>query len=438
MLAELSKRLLVFLILTSLVAVEAGSAAESETPELGERVDAFLQPYLDIGHLSGTLLIAEKHKVLYEKSFGMANHELEVANTAETRFGVGSVNKPMTIVILARLLEMEKLALTDPLEKYLPDFPRAEEITVEHLLTHSAGIVHRVTEPLDETRSQTPATMVELAAKRELVFAPGSDSVYSSGGFSVLARVLELAGGKSYRDLLEEHVLIPAGMTHTADVGARTLLPYRASSYTFDTEGLLNSRPSDISYLVGAGSVYSTPRDLFAMQQALLAGKLGGKAQELLIRESGNLSWNGAAHGYRAFVDYDAKSGITVAVASNLTSGALDRIREALPRLAAGEKLPIPAPIKATAVEVDRQVLTSYEGAYELRPGRNLELRIVDGRVRMEEWLLIPTSKTTLFSPQDYAEIEVMLDEAGEVDRLEWTIGEQTFTLPRVGGPESD
>ncbi len=74
-------------------------AADSE---LEERIDAYLRPYLEIGHLSGTILVASGDEVLYHKSFGLADQELDVANTPDTRFGVGSVNKPMTIVILAR------------------------------------------------------------------------------------------------------------------------------------------------------------------------------------------------------------------------------------------------------------------------------------------------------------------------------------------------
>ena len=412
--------------------VVAAAAAETAAPSLEQRVDSQLQPYLDVGHLSGTLLIARGAEVVYEKSFGLANHEHDVAHTPRTRFCVGSINKPMTIVILARLLEAEKLALADELAKFLPDFPRAGEITVGHLLRHTAGIRHRVTEPLDETRPQTPASMVELAAARDLVFEPGSKSVYSSAGFSILARVLELAGGKPYAELLAEHVLRPAGMTDTSDAGTRAILKHRAASYYFDTDGWLNAPPADVSHLVGAGSVYSTPRDLLALQRALLAGKLGKKAQELLVREGGNLSWNGLAQGFRAFADHDAATGVSVVLASNVTSGALDRIRDALPRIAAGEEVPAPSAIQAVAAAVDPKVLGSYQGAYELRPGRNLELRLVDGRVLMEEWLLIPTSRTTLFSPQDYAEIEVVLEEDGAVSRLDWTIGGNTYPLPRV------
>ena len=95
-------------------------AAGAQPPSLEQRVDRYLQPYLDIGHLSGTLLIARDEEVVYEKSFGLADREHGVENTPRSRFCVGSVNKPMTIVILARLLEAEKLALTDSLDRFVP------------------------------------------------------------------------------------------------------------------------------------------------------------------------------------------------------------------------------------------------------------------------------------------------------------------------------
>jgi CubicO group peptidase (beta-lactamase class C family) len=410
----------------------------ADAPTLEEPIDRYLAPYNEIGHLSASLLVARGDEVLYEKSFGSADLEHAVPITTGTKFCIGSVNKPMTIVIAARLIELDKLALTDPLSKFLPAFPRADEITVDHMLDHRAGIPHRVTDPIDETRPQTPASMVALAARRSLVFAPGSDSVYSSAGFSVLARVLELAGGKPYAELLADHLLKPAGMTETSDAGTRAILEGRASSYAFDTDGLLNTAPEDVSYLVGAGSVYSTPRDLLSMQRALLDGRLGVKAREALVHENGDLRWNGLAAGFRAFADHDAASGITVIVASNLVSGALDRIRQALPKIAAGEPVAPPAPIRAEAVAVDPRRLASYAGAYQLRPGRNLELRIVDGRVRMNEWLLIPTSPTTLFSPQDYAEIEVVFGDDGRVTRLDWTTGGGTYPLPRVDTTASE
>ena len=123
----------------ALAMLGAALAAAAE-PTLEERIDAQLQPYLDVGHLSGTVLVAAGEDVLYERSFGLANREHGVANAPDTRFCVGSVNKPMTLVILARLIELEKLSLGDSLSKYLPEFPRAGDITVGFLAGHGAGI----------------------------------------------------------------------------------------------------------------------------------------------------------------------------------------------------------------------------------------------------------------------------------------------------------
>ena len=338
----------------------------------------------------------------------------------------------MTIVILARLIEEGKVKLSDRLAQYAPTFPRGEDITVEHLLNHSSGIAHRVTSELDETRPQTAASVLALAAKSELVFEPGSDSVYSSAGFSVLARVLEIASGESYSQLLEQYVLRPAGMAATSDAGSREIMKNRAKAYFFDTAGLVNAPPRDISYLVGAGSVFSTPADLYAMQSALLAGKFGKRASEALVRENGGLAWNGSAAGYRTFADYDAESDISLIMATNLTSGAIDRIRKAVPAIAAGAAVPVPAAINAAAIDVQASLLEQYQGLYQLRPGRNLELRVTEGRVTMDDWLLIPVAQATFFSPQDYAEITVVQRDDGSVERLDWKIGEDVYPLPRI------
>ena len=405
------------------------TAADSD---LEEQVDAYLRPYLEIGHLSGTILLAKGDEIVYHKSFGLADHELDVPNTLRTRFGVGSVNKPMTIVILARLIEDGKLDLSDRLAQYVPDFPRGEEISVEHLLYHRSGIPHRVTSALDETRPQTAASMLAIAAKSELVFEPGSDSVYSSAGFSVLARVMEIASGESYSQLLHRYVLVPAGMAETSDTGSREIMKSRAKAYFFDTAGLINSPPGDISYLIGAGSVFSTPADLYAMQRALNSGKFGKQASVALVRDNGSFSWNGSAAGYRTFADYDAESGISLIMATNLTSGAIDRIRKAVPAIAAGADVPLPAKINAAAIDVDPRVLESYQGSYQLRAGRNLQLSVADGRVTMDDWLLIPVGEATFFSPQDYAEITVVQRDDGSVERLDWKIGDDVYPLPRI------
>jgi len=126
------------------------TAAPPSAAELKSRIDAYVQPFLEDGHLSGTLLVARGANVLYERSFGMADYEHGVANTPETRFGVASITKPMTAMIARQLMAEKKLSATDTLQKWIPGFPGGDRITIDHLLEHRAGIPHRVTADHEE------------------------------------------------------------------------------------------------------------------------------------------------------------------------------------------------------------------------------------------------------------------------------------------------
>ena len=404
----------------------------AQPKDLAKRIDAYVEPFLEDGHLAGTLLVSRDGEVVYEKSWGMADRESEVRNTSETAFLVASVTKPITVMIASQLVDENRLNVEDTLDRWLPDFPRANEITVEHLLGHTAGIKHQLTERDDRSTRRSAADMVKMAAGQPLTFDPGTQSAYSSGGFSVLARVLELAGGASYADLLETRIFEPSGMQHTIDATAGTGDLAVAVSYQLVPGGVKRSPEQDYSYIVGAGSVYSTPADLHRLVTRLLDGTLGLAARDVLLRDDG-FRWNGRTSGYRAFVDYHLDDGIVVIFAGNLLTGAIDQIRQNVPKLARGDVIDTPAPLAIEAFDIGAEKLASYAGAYRLRPDFDIELYIEDGILFASEWLLIPTSETTFFSPSDYGSIEVVMAEGGtEVERIDWTVGGRTWPCPRV------
>ena len=414
------------------LALLASSPVLPADEALGQRIDDYLEPFVQAGHLSGSILVARGGETLYSRSYGFANRELEVSNESGTRFCIASITKPMTQVIAIRLVERKRLALGDKLSKWIPSFPRAEEITVEMLLRHQAGIPHRVTTELEEAVPHSAAEMVELASAKDLLFDPGSDSAYSSGGYAILARVLELASGKSFSELLAEHVFSPAGLDSSLHPTGSALIPRRASSYRIAAGGaIVNAALKNYSFLVGAGSVFSTPGDLVKLMRGVVDGSFGELVTSQLLDEDG-LSWNGRTNGYRAFADYDPESDVYVAFASNILTGAGDMLRRDLPRLVAGEKVARPRVPESRLVVVDPGLLESYEGDYELRPGSLLTLSHEDGEVRMSGWLLLPISDTSFFSPQDYGVVTVVRGEDGSVERLDWVIGDQTYPMPRV------
>ena len=141
----------------------------------------------------GVVLISQRGKIIYRKAFGLANVELEVPMKEEIVFNIASITKQFTAVAILQLSEQGKLSLQDKLTKYLPDYPAGDQITIENLLTHTAGIP-----------GPAPEAMAKLQARRDLVslqdiiatfknrpldFAPGTKSSYSNNGYMCWARL---------------------------------------------------------------------------------------------------------------------------------------------------------------------------------------------------------------------------------------------------------
>jgi CubicO group peptidase (beta-lactamase class C family) len=388
--------------------------------EISARVSEYLQPLIDSKELSGTLLIGRGSKVVFEKSYGMANYELGVLNTPKTRFCIASVSKPITYIILLKLLEAGKLDLKDPISKWFPDFPRGAEITVEHLASHSSGLPHRVTTDAEEVEAHTAADMVEFAKRAKLIHEPGSQSGYSSAGYSVLSRVLELAAGKSFEQLLLEIVLAPVGATQTVHPYGRSLLPDRAAGYFRGVDSPINAPFQDLSFLVGAGSLFSTPSDLHKIAQGVINGTYGSQCKEKMIRKEG-LRWAGYTNGYRAFVNYYIDTDIYVIFAGNLFTGAGNFVNTGVSAIVSGEKIELPSVPRVTPMALSASDRKKFEGTYQLSPGQNEELRFQGSNwATLGDWILIPNGSNSFYSPQDYNFVQAVNGSNGSVDALQW------------------
>ena len=128
------------LLLVGLVVPRLGSAHWQKADNLEAKVDAYVKPLLEMKAFSGSILIAKKGQVLLSKGYGMANYELDVPNTPQTKFHIASITKTFTATAILLLQERGMLNVSDPLTKYIPDYPNGDKITIHHLLTHTSGI----------------------------------------------------------------------------------------------------------------------------------------------------------------------------------------------------------------------------------------------------------------------------------------------------------
>lgn len=237
--------------------------------------DAFARA-AEAGRFSGAVLVARDGQPLFQQAYGMADRERRVANTLETRFNLGSMNKMFTAVAIAQLVAQGKLSFKDPVAKYLPDFPTpaaARKIRIEHLLTHTSGLGSYFSPRFFRERPQTVAAMMSVARDdTTLAFEPGNGLRYSNTAFLALGAIIEKVTGQDYYDYIRQHVFAPAGMTASswpsaAEPGrALEYMPSRDGSGGWVADGFRRGSP--------AGGGVSTVGDLLRFSQALLSGRL--------------------------------------------------------------------------------------------------------------------------------------------------------------------
>jgi len=410
----------------------SSNAAQLDATRFSHAMDAYVAPLVTGDQLSGELLVAQNGRIVLERSWGYANRELKSPVTPETRFNIASITKPMTGCVERMLIAEGKLSMDDTLGKWISGFPSGDKITIRHLSYHMAGIPHRVTTEKDESQPLTPAEVVEYAKKSTLMFEPGEKSIYSSAGYTVLARVLELASGMSYADLMRTKLFEPLGMTHSSHSDNREIVPDRAASYVPGPKGWENAPLKDMSFLAGAGSITSTARDLHKFVEAVRLGKLGPENRAAWVR-GGKINLNGSSNGFRANASWDSATGITTIITCNAVNGAADMILQAVPKLAAGQKLAPAQPPHFVTKQLPEALLRSYEGYYLVPGNIRTEVRAKNGGLSVSEWTLMPTSDTTFVSLRDWGQVSVILGEGNKVERFNWRIGDQTYPCPKVG-----
>jgi CubicO group peptidase (beta-lactamase class C family) len=264
----------------AVVVMLAAGPAAGEAQDSAGRIDALITRYLDYGKFNGSVLVAENGQVILTKGYGYANFEWDIPCTPDTKFRLGSITKQFTAMLILRQVERGKIALDDPMGKYLPGYPKhqAERVTVRQLLNHTSGIPNytEIRSPRDPHEARVPwmlDSLIAVFSGLPLEFEPETRMKYSNSGYVLLGKILENLTGRSYERLLQEEILSPLGMKNTGYDHAAPILPKRAAGYE-RSGGLKNAEYLDMSIPHAAGAMYSTVEDLLIWDQALYTEKL--------------------------------------------------------------------------------------------------------------------------------------------------------------------
>lgn len=165
------------------------------------KVDDFIKTEMRKQSIPGvSLAVVKNGQIVLAKGYGLANVEHQIAVKPETIFQSGSVGKQFTATAVMMLVEEGKINLDEKIGKYLGEVPESwKNITVRHLLTHTAGLTDYPKE-FDFRRDYTEDELLKRAQAIPVAFQPGEKWQYSNMGYMTLGILIGKVTGKFYGD----------------------------------------------------------------------------------------------------------------------------------------------------------------------------------------------------------------------------------------------
>jgi len=215
----------------------AAKAAQSETVARLSRIAPRMKALSDQGQIAGTVtLFAHKGQIVHFEAAGWQDAVTRKPMTKDSIFQIMSMTKPMVATAIMLLAEEGKLALTDPVEKHLPEYrgqmvvaerhpdgsrrvkKPTRPITVRDLLTHTSGLISNPPEGLAglyQKLDRSLADAVLVFSQTPLEFEPGTQWSYSNPGIATLGRIIEVTSDQPFEKFMADRLWTPLGMKDT-------------------------------------------------------------------------------------------------------------------------------------------------------------------------------------------------------------------------------
>lgn len=276
----LSKAAIATLLALQLSPAFLGAQAGQISPEKRVQLENAISRFMAANGVPGvSVAVVENGAFEWSAGFGTADLENFVPATSRTLYRLASISKPITATAAMLLWQQGKLDLDAPIQKYCPAFPLKDApITTRELLGHLGGIRHYKKNSPDDLESFNVKHFlnpiqggIDFFKNDPLVAKPGTEFHYSTQGFTLVGCAIEGSSGEPYVNYVREHVLIPAGMTHTVVDDRFAIIPFRTRFYTKDSSGAItNADFLDSSYKIPGGGWLSSADDLARFEVAML------------------------------------------------------------------------------------------------------------------------------------------------------------------------
>jgi D-alanyl-D-alanine carboxypeptidase len=301
------------------------------------KLDSLMDILAEKNNAMGSLTISRKGVVIYSRAIGYSyiSGTEKLPATDQTKYRIGSISKMFTATLIFQLIEEGKLSLTTTIDKFFPQLPNADKITISNLLNHRSGLHNFTDSPEYSTWMTLPKTkndMLAIIAKGGADFQPNEKFSYSNSNYVILGHVIEKVSKQSYSKYLNDRIISKIGLLNTY-VGTKTDIK-KNESFSYRLSDSWEQAPeTDMSIPGAAGAMVSTPADLTKFIESLFSLKLvsGSSLEQMKTMTDGygmgmfqfpfytKLAYghNGGIDGFASTLEYFPEDSLALAYCTN-------------------------------------------------------------------------------------------------------------------------
>jgi CubicO group peptidase (beta-lactamase class C family) len=438
-------------------------AKDEAIPSAESLIDAYYTTLMNKEAPGIAVLVSKDGKIWYERGFGYADIKGRKVVTPNTKFRIGSVTKQFTAAAILKLQEQNLLSVNDKLSKYIPDFPRGDEVTIHHLLTHTSGIHSYTSKPdfiSNVTRTISEDSLIYSFKNDPYDFNPGENFMYNNSGYFLLGYIIGKVSGKPYGEYLKQTFFDHLQMSNTGVHYAGIQLEEEAHGYASNSGKYDDAINWDMSWAGAAGALYSTLHDLDKWNTALHSGKvlnesslkaaltpvtlkngekpamnygyglMTGKYRGLdLIQHGGGL------HGFISQLVYFPKQKLSIVMFSNSMNPEANFDPNKIAEAFVWNEMDKQGSNKVATIPID--ILKRYTGRYDFMNSAVMQITLEDNKLFAQlsgqgKYEIFPSSQNEFFWKIVDARIKFIENESGVVDHAVFNQNGQELNVKKL------
>lgn len=347
-------------------------SATEET--LAHNLDDYFEALTKLRKFNGAVMVQKEGKRLLYKAYNIEEDTGKSLHVSVlSQFDIHSISKLMAKACIVRLEENGMISPENKLSKFLSDFTNGELISIQNLLDNQSGLPRELSNEPENLIEKSPSELVAMIREEQLLFTPGTETLYSNLGYELVYYVISEITGRPFVQYLQDEFFDPLEMH---DSGAHFFLNkdnlINLAVNHVNEDGNIVSVPNIEKDGKSQAKIYSTLEDLMKFIDYVKESPF----REKLTKENNEIGWSGGGDGILTHAKASLNSGYEIVFFSNYDDIPFGEILEDVEKIMTSKDYELPSELNRTSVTLERNIMERYVGKYDMAEFNHDEFEI--------------------------------------------------------------